>query len=243
MHAGAINVLGLAKRTKAMVLQASTSEVYGDPVVRPQLKSYRGNVNPLGQRGCYDEGKRFAETLFLDYHRQHNVDIRIARIFNTYGPRMHLNDGRVVLNFIIQALAGQPVTIYGEGTQTRSFCHVDDLIDGLMCLMNGQDGFVGPINLGNPIEISINELAARIVEMTNSASHILYHPLPADDPMQRCPDITRARDLLGWQPEVHLREGLERTIAYFRGLIGKCVAPPVVVPTSSIRLCVRPLEA
>jgi UDP-glucuronate decarboxylase len=225
---GAINMLGLAKRTKARILQASTSEVYGDPDVHPQAENYRGNVNPLGPRACYDEGKRCAETLFFDYHRQHGVDIRVARIFNTYGPRMHPNDGRVVSNFIIQALTRQPITIYGEGTQTRSFCYVDDLIDGLTSLMDGENGVCGPINLGNPIEISIKELAARVVEMTNSASPIIYEPLPADDPIQRCPDVSRARNLLGWEPKVHLREGLERTIAYFRGLIDNYVVPPEV---------------
>jgi UDP-glucuronate decarboxylase len=232
-------MLGLAKRTKARILQASTSEVYGDPDVHPQPENYRGNVNSLGPRACYDEGKRCAETLFFDYHRQHNVDIRVARIFNTYGPRMHPNDGRVVSNFIIQALTGQPITIYGDGTQTRSFCYVDDLIDGLTRLMEVQDGVSGPINLGNPVEISIKELAALIAEMTSSASPILYRPLPADDPIQRCPDITRASNVLGWQPKVPLREGLERTIAYFRGLIDEYVTAPATLPIFGSILSLR----
>ncbi len=216
---GSINMLGLAKRIKARILQASTSEVYGDPHVSPQSESYWGNVNPLGIRACYDEGKRAAETLFFDYHRQHKVDIRIARIFNTYGPRMHPNDGRVVSNFIMQALRGEPITIYGDGTQTRSFCYVDDLIDGIIRFMHNGEGLVGPINLGNPGVFQIGELAELVLSMTGSRSKLTYCPLPADDPKQRQPDISLARTKLDWTPKVSLREGLERTIAYFRSLL------------------------
>ncbi len=212
---GAINMLGLAKRTKAKIFQASTSEVYGDPAVHPQTEDYRGSVNPIGPRACYDEGKRCAETLFFDYHRQYGVEIRVARIFNTYGPRMQTNDGRVVSNFIVQALRGEPITIFGNGTQTRSFCYVDDLIEGFIRLMGAPTGVTGPINLGNPGEFQVRELAEMVIEMTGSKSGIVFKPLPADDPTQRKPDISRARQELGWQPKVNLREGLERTIAYF----------------------------
>ena len=216
---GAINMLGLAKRLGAKILQASTSEVYGDPNVHPQPESYWGNVNPVGLRACYDEGKRCAETLFFDYYRQHRLEIRVARIFNTYGPRMHPNDGRVVSNFIVQALRGEPITIYGDGTQTRSFCYVDDLVEGLIRLMEAPEGTTGPINLGNPGEFTIRELAEEVVRQTESSSRISYHPLPSDDPKQRRPDITLARRHLDWQPSVPLREGLVSTIAYFRGIL------------------------
>ena len=212
---GSINMLGLAKRIKAKILQASTSEVYGDPVVHPQPETYHGNVNCIGPRSCYDEGKRCAETLFFDYHRQHKLNIKVARIFNTYGPRMHLNDGRVVSNFIVQALRGEPITIYGDGTQTRSFCYVDDLIGGLVRLMRSDDYVTGPINLGKPGEFTILELAEKILELSNSRSEIIFKPLPADDPKQRRPDITKARDILGWEPKVELNDGLKKTIAYF----------------------------
>ncbi len=212
---GSINILELARRTRARVLQASTSEVYGDPQVHPQTEHYWGHVNPTGPRACYDEGKRCAETLFFDYHRQHGVAIRVARIFNTYGPNMHLNDGRVVSNFIVQALTGQPLTIYGDGSQTRSLCYVDDLVDGLIRLMAQPDDFTGPVNLGNPHEITVLELAQTILDLTGSASEIIHRPLPQDDPRQRCPDITLAKERLGWQPKTPLREGLLRTIAYF----------------------------
>ena len=212
---GAINCLGLAKRVKARVFQASTSEVYGDPTVHPQPESYWGNVNPIGRRSCYDEGKRCAETLFFDYHRENKVDIRVVRIFNTYGPRMHPNDGRVVSNFIVQALKGEPITIYGDGTQTRSFCYVDDLIEGFLRLMN-QTATVGPINLGNPGEFTMLELAEQVLKLTKSKSKIVHQPLPADDPKQRRPDITLARKFLKWEPKVPLAEGLKKTIAYFR---------------------------
>jgi UDP-glucuronate decarboxylase len=216
---GAINMLGLAKRTKARVFQASTSEVYGDPVVHPQTEDYRGNVNPLGPRACYDEGKRAAETLFFDYRRQHGVRIKVARIFNTYGPRMHPDDGRVVSNFIVQALQGKPITLYGDGSQTRAFCFVDDLIEGFLRLMETDDDVTGPVNLGNPVELPVRELAERVIRLTGSASPIVYRPLPQDDPMQRCPDISRARALLGWAPLVDLDDGLRRTIAYFDRLL------------------------
>ena len=216
---GAINMLGLAKRTNAKILQASTSEVYGDPEIHPQTEDYRGKVNPIGPRGCYDEGKRCAETLFFDYYRQHETNIRVARIFNTYGPNMHPNDGRVVSNFIVQALQGQDLTVYGEGTQTRSFCYVDDLVDGLMRLMNAPDEVTGPINLGNPGEFTILELAEKVIEMTGAQSKIIKKPLPQDDPMQRCPDITLAKDKLGWAPTIDLADGLEKTIAYFRSVL------------------------
>ncbi|MEQ8193243.1 MAG: SDR family oxidoreductase [Rhodospirillales bacterium] len=216
---GAINMLGLAKRTRAKILQASTSEVYGDPEVHPQSEDYRGLVNPIGPRACYDEGKRCAETLFFDYHRQHGLNIRVARIFNTYGPRMHPNDGRVVSNFAIQALKGEPITIYGDGKQTRSFCYVDDLIDGLIRLMNAPDTVTGPMNLGNPHEVSIRALAETIIKMTGSKSKLIEKPLPADDPRQRCPDIGMAQKTLSWQPAIPLEEGLEKTIAYFKGAL------------------------
>jgi len=216
---GAINMLGLAKRTKAKILQASTSEVYGDPEVHPQTEDYRGSVNTMGPRACYDEGKRCAETLFFDYQRQHGLNIRIARIFNTYGPRMHPDDGRVVSNFIVQALKGEPITIYGEGTQTRSFCYVDDLIEGLIRLMNAPDTVNTPVNLGNPNECTIRELAERIIEMTGSDAPMEARPLPADDPTQRCPDIGLARQALGWEPAVLLEDGLKRTITYFQGIL------------------------
>jgi UDP-glucuronate decarboxylase len=214
---GAINMLGLAKRVKAKILQASTSEVYGDPRVHPQQESYWGNVNPIGIRACYDEGKRCAETLFFDYYRQHRLRIKVARIFNTYGPRMHPNDGRVVSNFIMQALKGEPITLYGDGSQTRAFCYVDDLVDGLMRLMNSDDEVIGPVNLGNPGEFTIKELAERVSRLTRSKSEIVYKPLPSDDPTQRQPDITLARTRLGWEPQVDLETGLGKTIAYFRG--------------------------
>jgi UDP-glucuronate decarboxylase len=213
---GAINMLGLAKRTGAKILQASTSEVYGDPEVHPQTEDYLGNVNPIGPRGCYDEGKRCAETLFFDYHRQHGTRIRVARIFNTYGPRMHPDDGRVVSNFIVQALGGNPITIYGDGNQTRSFCYVSDLVDGLVTLMDSDDDVTGPINLGNPREMTIRELAEQIIRMTGSKSTLVEKPLPGDDPTQRCPDITRARAQLDWTPAVALEDGLEKTIRYFK---------------------------
>jgi UDP-glucuronate decarboxylase len=213
---GAINMLGLAKRTKAKILQASTSEVYGDPEVHPQTEDYRGNVNAIGPRGCYDEGKRCAETLFFDYHRQHRTNIRVARIFNTYGPRMHPDDGRVVSNFIVQALKGKPITLYGNGSQTRSFCYVADMVDGLVRLMAAPDTFTGPVNLGNPRESSIRELAEAIVKLTDSKSKLVKKPLPVDDPMQRCPNIRLAEKSLKWRPTVKLEDGLKRTIAYFR---------------------------
>ncbi len=212
---GAINSLGLAKRVKAKVLQASTSEVYGDPKEHPQKESYWGHVNPFGPRACYDEGKRCAETLFLNYHQQNNVNIRIIRIFNTYGPRMHENDGRVVSNFIVQALKGENITVYGEGNQTRSFCYVDDLLDGMMRLMDGPDELDYPINIGNPKEFTILELAEKVIEMTGSKSKIVNNPLPKDDPMQRQPDISLAKEKLDWEPKISLEEGLEKTIAYF----------------------------
>lgn len=218
---GAINVLGLAKRVKAKVLQASTSEVYGDPTVHPQPEEYWGNVNPIGIRSCYDEGKRCAETLFFDYRRQHNLRIKVARIFNTYGPGMHPNDGRVVSNFIVQALQGQDITIYGEGDQTRSFCYVDDLVDGLMKLMNSPDDITGPINIGNPVEFSILELAKVVIELTNSRSKIDKRPLPQDDPKQRKPNITKAKEILDWEPRIQLRDGIRKTIDYFDDLLKK----------------------
>jgi UDP-glucuronate decarboxylase len=218
---GAINALGLAKRLKAPILQASTSEIYGDPEVHPQRESYRGSVNTLGPRACYDEGKRCAESLFYDYNRQHNLKIRIARIFNTYGPKMHPNDGRVISNFIIQALKNRPLTIYGNGLQTRSFCFVDDLIVGLTLLMNIAADNPGPVNLGNPAEITIKELAEEIISLTGSRSRLECRPLPQDDPRQRCPDISRVRDLLHWEPHVSLKAGLERTIAYFDHVLAR----------------------
>jgi len=216
---GAINMLGLAKRLKCRILQASTSEVYGDPVTHPQTEEYWGNVNPIGPRACYDEGKRAAETLFFDYHRQAGVPIKVARIFNTYGPRMHRHDGRVVSNFIVQALLDQPITIYGDGSQTRSFCYVDDLLDGLMKLMASPDDVIGPINIGNTREFTILELAQIVIEATGSRSEIVSKPLPGDDPKQRQPDIAKARALLQWEPHVPLPQGIERTVAYFRDLL------------------------
>ena len=218
---GAINMLGLAKRLRARILQASTSEVYGDPDVHPQSEAYWGRVNPIGFRSCYDEGKRCAETLFFDYWRQHRLRIKVARIFNTYGPRMHPNDGRVVSNFIVQALLGRDITVYGDGTQTRAFCYVDDLIDGLMRLMKTQDEVTGPINIGNPEEFSIATLAATVIDLTGSASRVVHKPLPQDDPRQRRPDISSAKAVLGWNPRTPLAEGLKRTIAYFEGLLGE----------------------
>jgi len=216
---GAINMLGLAKRLRIPILQASTSEVYGDPSVHPQVETYWGNVNTIGPRACYDEGKRCAETLFFDYHRQLNLEIKVARIFNTYGPRMHPNDGRVVSNFIVQALKGQPITIYGDGEQSRSFCFVDDLVDGLLRLMRTERSVTGPINLGNPVEFTIKELADLVLELTGSKSKLERKPLPVDDPKQRQPDITRAREQLGWAPTVPLKQGLGRTIEYFDELL------------------------
>ena len=216
---GAINMLGLAKRLKAKILQASTSEVYGDPQIHPQPESYMGNVNPIGPRSCYDEGKRCAETLFFDYHRQHNLRIKVARIFNTYGPNMHPNDGRVVSNFIMQALQDKPITIYGDGSQTRSFCYVDDLIEALFLLMDSPDDFTGPINIGNPVEFRIMELAEKVIKLTNSKSKLVYDKLPDDDPIQRQPDINLAKEKLGWEPKIHLEEGLVMTIHYFENLL------------------------
>jgi UDP-glucuronate decarboxylase len=213
---GAINMLGLAKRVNAKIFQASTSEVYGDPEVHPQTEDYRGSVNPIGPRACYDEGKRCAETLFFDYHRQHALRIKVARIFNTYGPRMHPDDGRVVSNFIVQALEGRPITIYGDGSQTRSFCFVDDLIEGFIRLMNSADDVTGPINLGNPREMTIRQLAEAVITLTGAKSELVIKPLPADDPLQRQPNIAKAREKLGWEPKVALEDGLRRTIDYFR---------------------------
>lgn len=216
---GAFNTLGLAKRTGARILQSSTSEVYGDPECSPQVENYRGCVNTIGPRACYDEGKRVAETLFFDYHRKHGVDIKVMRIFNTYGPRMDIGDGRVVSNFIVQALRGDDITIYGEGNQTRSFCYVDDLIDGMVRLMDSRDSFTGPVNIGNPGEFTIKQLAELVIELTGSKSGLKYEKLPVDDPMQRQPDITLARQELGWKPTVDLRSGLVKTIEYFRGIL------------------------
>ena len=216
---GAINMLGLAKRIKAKILQASTSEVYGDPQVHPQKEDYWGHVNPIGKRSCYDEGKRVAETLFMNYHEQNNVRIKIARIFNTYGPHMHPNDGRVVSNFIVQALQGKDITVYGDGKQTRSFQYIDDLLDGLIRLMDTDDSFQGPVNLGNPGEFTINELAEKVIEMVGSGSKIIYKPLPSDDPLQRQPDISLAKEVLDWTPSVKLEEGLKKTIEYFDKLL------------------------
>jgi UDP-glucuronate decarboxylase len=229
---GAINMLGLAKRVGARILQASTSEVYGDPTIHPQTEGYWGNVNPIGPRSCYDEGKRCAETLFFDYHRQNAVEIKVARIFNTYGPRMHPADGRVVSNFIVQALKGDAITIFGDGSQTRSFCYVDDLIDGLIRLMESPPEVTGPINLGNPREFTIRELAELVIEMTGSSSEIVQHPLPADDPRQRQPDIARARAQLSWEPKVQLEEGLSNTVAYFSGL---AMDPAAARPVSAVK--------
>ena len=232
---GAINMLGLAKRLGAKILQASTSEVYGDPTVHPQPEEYRGNVNPIGPRSCYDEGKRCAETLFFDYHRQNGINIRVVRIFNTYGPRMHPNDGRVVSNFIVQALTGQPITLYGDGSQTRSFCYVDDLIEGMIRMMAAPDTVIGPVNLGNPVEVAVRTLAEFVIRLTGAEVPLATQALPVDDPLQRCPDITRARTLLQWQPSIMLEEGLTRTIAYFADLLAdpeqRAVAlrPPALV--------------
>ncbi len=216
---GSMHLLGLAKRLKCKILQASTSEVYGDPHVHPQTEEYWGNVNPIGLRSCYDEGKRCAETLFFDYHRQNGVKIKVARIFNTYGPRMHPDDGRVVSNFIVQALTNQPITIYGDGTQTRSFCYVDDLLEGMIRLMNSPDAVLGPINIGNPGEYRVLDLAEEILRLTNSRSKLIFKPLPSDDPKQRKPDISKAKQLLGWEPQIPLQEGLKATIAYFESKI------------------------
>jgi len=216
---GAINMLGLAKRMRAKIFQASTSEVYGDPLEHPQRETYRGSVNPIGPRACYDEGKRCAETLFFDYFRQHKLRIKVARIFNTYGPRMHPNDGRVVSNFIIQALKGEPISLYGDGSQTRAFCFVDDLVEGFIRLMDTPDDITGPVNLGNPVERTVKQLAERVLALAGSKSEIIYKPLPVDDPKQRCPDIGLARSLLKWEPTVALDEGLQKTIAYFRKLM------------------------
>ena len=217
---GAINMLGLAKRLRVPILQASTSEVYGDPEVHPQQEAYWGHVNPIGPRSCYDEGKRCAETLFFDYRRQHDLKIKVIRIFNTYGPRMHPNDGRVVSNFVVQALQGKDITIYGDGSQTRSFCYVDDLVDAMIRMMGTDDSVTGPINTGNPVEFTIKQLAETVVDMVNTGSRVVYQPLPVDDPKQRRPDITKARDILGWEPKVQLREGLAKTIDYFESLLG-----------------------
>ena len=216
---GAINMLGLAKRVKARILQSSTSEVYGDPEVHPQTEAYWGKVNPIGIRSCYDEGKRCAETLFFDYHRQHQVDIKVVRIFNTYGPRMHPNDGRVVSNFIVQALQGQDITIYGDGQQTRSFCYVDDLVEAMMRMMASRDGFTGPVNIGNPVEMTMLELAENVLRLTGSSAKLIFKPLPQDDPKQRQPDIALAKKELGWEPKVSLADGLKETIAYFRTVV------------------------
>jgi UDP-glucuronate decarboxylase len=218
---GAINMLGLAKRVGARILQASTSEVYGDPTVHPQTEDYWGNVNPIGVRSCYDEGKRCAETLFFDYHRQHGLDVKVVRIFNTYGPRMHPDDGRVVSNFVVQALRGEPITIHGDGRQTRSFCYVDDLLDAMEAMMATPQGVIGPVNIGNSGEVSILELARLVLEMTGSRSELVFRPLAQDDPVQRCPDLTRARELLGWAPKITLAEGLEPTIRYFDALLSQ----------------------
>jgi UDP-glucuronate decarboxylase len=215
---GAINMLGLAKRLKIRILQSSTSEIYGNPMEHPQKETYWGNVNPIGPRACYDEGKRCAETLFFDYHRQHNLEIRVVRIFNTFGPRMHPDDGRVVSNFVLQALRNEPITIYGTGDQTRSFCYVDDLVAGLIAMMD-QDEIVGPVNIGNPAEFTIKELALMIKELAGSSSEIVFRPLPQDDPVRRKPDITLARERLGWEPKIQIREGLPRTIDYFRNML------------------------
>ena len=233
---GAINMLGLAKRLKAKIFQASTSEVYGDPTSHPQPECYRGNVNPIGPRACYDEGKRCAETLFFDYYRQHNLKIRVARIFNTYGPRMHPNDGRVVSNFIVQALRNEPITLYGDGAQTRAFCYVDDLIDGFVALMAAPDDVTGPINLGNPVETSVAELADLVISLTGSNSPIIRRPLPVDDPVQRCPNITQAETVLGWRPRTELRTGLTRAIAYFEKLLSqRDQKPRARAPRTAVR--------
>ena len=232
---GAIHMLGLAKRVKAKILQASTSEVYGDPTVHPQKEDYWGNVNPVGVRSCYDEGKRCAETLFFDYRRQHRLPIKVARIFNTYGPNMHPADGRVVSNFVIQALRNQDITVYGEGNQTRSFCYVDDLVDGLLRLMATPDDVTGPVNLGNPVEFTIRRLAELVIELTGSSSKIVTRPLPQDDPRQRCPDISLAQQLLAWKPRVQLQEGLKKTIAYFEALLSSEPNAPTTTMARSSR--------
>ena len=226
---GAINMLGLAKRIKARILQASTSEVYGDPDVHPQNESYWGNVNQIGLRSCYDEGKRCAETLFFDYFRQHSMSIKIVRIFNTYGPFMQVNDGRVISNFIVQALNNEPITIYGDGDQTRSFCYVDDLIDGIVRMMDTPDDFTGPVNMGNPVEFTIRQLAEKVIDMTGSRSELVFHPLPSDDPRQRCPDISLARRVLEWEPKIRLEEGLVNTISYFDNFLKGVAQEPVRV--------------
>ncbi len=218
---GAIHMLGLAKRVNAKILQASTSEIYGNPEIHPQKESYWGNVNTIGPRSCYDEGKRCAETLFFDYHRQNRVNIRVIRIFNTYGPRMHPNDGRVVSNFIVQALLNRDITIYGDGTQTRSFCYVDDLVDGMVRMMDGPDEFIGPVNLGNPNEFTILQLAEKVIELTGAESQVVFRELPVDDPLQRQPDIHLAKEKLGWQPRVQLEKGLQKTIDYFKGILSE----------------------
>jgi UDP-glucuronate decarboxylase len=223
---GAINVLGMARRCRAKVLQASTSEIYGDPEVHPQTEDYRGNVNPIGPRACYDEGKRAAETLFFDYHRMNRTNIRVVRIFNTYGPRMHPFDGRVVSNFIRQALSGEDITIFGDGTQSRSFCYVDDMIEGFVRMMNGPDEFVGPVNIGNPVEFTMKQLADLVLELTGSKSRLVHKPLPADDPTRRCPNIALAKARLGWEPRTPLREGLKKTIEHFRGMQFDQFRPP-----------------
>ena len=233
---GAINVLGLAKRLKCKIFQASTSEVYGDPVVHPQTENYWGNVNPIGPRSCYDEGKRCAETLFFDYRRQHGLGIKVARIFNTYGPRMQTDDGRVVSNFIVQALRREPITIYGDGSQTRSFCYVDDMIEGFVRLMATEDTFTGPVNLGNASEFTVRQLAEAVLAITGSRSKIEHQPLPADDPRQRQPDITLARAVLGWEPTIPLKTGLERTIAYFDYMLSGTVEELSVVPRNRLTL-------
>ena len=239
---GAINMLGLAKRLKIRILQASTSEIYGDPEIHPQTERYRGNTNPIGPRACYDEGKRCAETLFFDYHRQQNIEIRVARIFNTYGPGMHPRDGRVISNFVVQALLGEPITIFGSGDQTRSFCYVDDLIDGLIGLMATPGAAVGPMNLGNPAEITIRELAEKVLELTASRSRIVFQPLPVDDPFQRCPDITLARNTLGWEPKTDLKQGLTGTIEYFDRLLSsvgrRIELDPIPIPSMSAQSAV-----
>jgi UDP-glucuronate decarboxylase len=227
---GAINMLGLAKRLRAKILQASTSEIYGDPTVHPQIEKYWGNVNPIGPRSCYDEGKRCAETLFFDYWRQHKLRIKVARIFNTYGPRMHPNDGRVVSNFILQALLGRDITVFGDGLQTRSFCYVDDLIEGLISLLNTPDEVTGPINVGNPKEFTILELATLVIDLTGSRSHIIHRPRPQDDPRQRCPDISKANKVLAWAPKTALSEGLIRTIQYFEELLSNEAIRPHILP-------------
>jgi UDP-glucuronate decarboxylase len=231
---GAINMLGLAKRVRAKILQASTSEVYGDPELHPQTEAYWGRVNPVGLRSCYDEGKRCAETLFFDYWRQHRLRIKVVRIFNTYGPRMHPDDGRVVSNFIVQALKGEDITIYGDGRQTRSFCYVDDLIEALIRAMNSPDDITGPINIGNPREFTILELANRVIELTGSRSKLVFNPLPADDPRQRRPDITLAQELLGWAPRIELREGLENTVHYFKAQLFGSMVQPGKIPVARV---------